>query len=148
MANVRPLPDDITNEIQELHQETSAFLKVDLSASPKSIVEVINEFIRQTKAHPAELEEDCALGMGVLLGEQYVRQFNWHWGHVNFEDDGNEDHYAICVLPPDNSLAILPIWWVNNILTTLAPTNILLNFNMVAENKVPPASPGEAMGFH
>lgn len=148
MADIRPLPSELMSEIQELQAKSAAFFKLDMTAAPESIVDVINGFVRQAKTDNTSLEEDDVVGIGVLLGEQYVRKFNWHWGHVNHEEDANEDNYYVCILPADNSLSINPIWWINNMLTTSVSTNILLNFNMVAANKVPAASPNEALGIY
>jgi hypothetical protein len=148
MAVIRTVNIDLMDDIVEYQKEAAEFLKVDLLDSPKKIVEAINSFIRKTKSEDEVLDEDNIIGIGVLLGEQYVRQFEWHWREVNFDEDGLEKHFYSCVLPTNNSVSINPIWWVSNILKTSRPTNILLNFNMVAERKIPNAAANEALGFH
>lgn len=59
-----------------------------------------------------------------------------------------DENYAAGVLIEDNSLAIVPVWWVGDILEGNLPNGILLNFNLVAANSVPIADPGSALMIH
>lgn len=146
MAEIRALAVDLQEEIRDFQEQGAAFLAVSQESAPADIVERINSFVRQLKQDEKSLSEDVVISLGVLLGEQYVRRFQWHWGEVIF--DGDEENSQTCVLSPNNGVAINPIWWVNNVVSTGRPTNFLLNFNMVADGRLPNAQANEALGFH
>jgi hypothetical protein len=146
MAEITPLPADLVKEIRDLQATAAAALSIDETAKPADIVGRITEYVRGLKESGETLPDDKIIALGVLLGEQYVRAFNWHWGQVVWDFD--EDTSGTCVLPSDNSLSINPIWWVNNTVSNAQSTTFMLNFNMVAANKVPPANPNDALGFH
>lgn len=147
MAEIRKLDPELIAEIKTLQEKAMGFLGLTPNMNPKEVVETINTYIRELKSAQGCLDDqDTIIGIGVLLGEQYVREFGWHWGEVIW--DGDEANSRTCVLSVDNSLSINPIWWVNDVLTTERGTNFLLNFNMVAANKVPVADPDAALGFH
>ncbi|WP_167078603.1 hypothetical protein [Massilia aquatica] len=148
MPQIRPLPLELASEIKEFQQIGADAIGIDQGAAPAEIVRMIKEKAAHVRAEGQVLDEDATVALGVLLGEQYVREFGWHWAHVNHEDDGDDDNYFVCVLPADNSLSTNPIGWVSSVLSQETPNNILLHFNMVAANRVPPAAPGQALGYH
>jgi hypothetical protein len=146
MAEVSEVDAEVLEDIREYQGRAATLLQVSLSAAPSEIVTAINTRVRELKSSGTTLEQDDCIAFGVLLGEQYVRAFEWHWGEVVW--DGDEDESWTCVLNGDNSVSINPIWWVNDVLTTDRSTNFLLNFNMVAAGRMPECAPNEAMGFH
>jgi len=148
MPDFRTLPDDLAAEITELQGHGARLIGLDRTASPDEIVGAIKEKMGALRDEGVVPEEDDIVGLGVLLGEQYVRRFDWHWAHVNFDDDFDDDNYFVCVLPVNNFLSINPIAWVNWILSGEKSNNVLLNFNMVAAGRVPQAGVNEAMGFY
>jgi len=148
MAHILPLSDDLALEITQLQKQAAGFFKINLEDKPTKIVERVKECIEDTKDSEKNLDDDQLAGLAVILGEQYVRQFNWHWGEINFHEDGLDENYAAGVLIEDNSLAIVPVWWISDILEGDASNGVLLNFNLVAANSVPVADPGSALMIH
>lgn len=148
MADIRPPSTDLLAEIGQLQQQTAAALQLDLTAPPKQIVETIRDYVTLARDERRTLDEDQVAGLAVTLGEQYVRQFGWDWNEVNFKDDYLDEHYVASILNPDRSLAIVPTWWIYEILDMEKSNGILLNFNLVEANRVPVGAPGEALIIH
>lgn len=147
MPDFRDLPEDLAQDVADYSRLGAEFLGLRLDDRPKAIIEAVTAFIRQRKEEGGTLEEEQIIGIGALIGQQYVRRFGWHWAMVNFDEDGDDDNYFACVLPADNSLSNNPIHWVRQTLKNPHSTNILLNFNMV-ESGVRPTVPNQAMGFY
>ena len=148
MAHILPLSSELVTEISQLQKQAAVFFKIDLEDKPSAIVKRVKECIEDTIDSEQILDEDQLAGLAVVLGEQYVRQFNWHWGEINFHEDGLDENYAAGVLTEDNSLAIVPVWWISDILEGDASNGVLLNFNLIAANSVPVADPGSALIIH
>lgn len=146
MAEVREVDAETFNDIVEYQGRAARLLQVEPSLAPDEIVAAITARVRQLKSDGQTLEQDDCIAFGVLLGEQYIRAFQWHWGEVIW--DGDEEEGRTCVLNGDNSVSINPIRWVNDVMTTDRATNFMLNFNMVAAGRMPECAPNEAMGFH
>ena len=51
------------------------------------------------------------------------------------------EHYVGSVLNPDKSLAVVPTWWIYEILAMEKSNGILLNFSQVEANRVPVGAP-------
>lgn len=145
MARIRPLADDVRREIEDFRERGAALLQLAQDTPPAEIVRRVTERVREMKDQGETLDQGGTIAFGVLLGEQYVRAFGWHWGEVVLDQDGHDCAY--CVLSPDDALSIAPLWWVGDVMGRDS-TNFMLNFNMVAAGKVPPAEPGQALGFH
>jgi hypothetical protein len=148
MADIRPPSDDLLAEIREFRQRTANALQLDPTDVPKYIVEKIRDYVTLARDEKTALDEDQVAGLAVTLGEQYVRQFGWDWNEVNFKDDDLDEHYVAAVLNPDRSLAIVPTWWIYDILDWERSNGILLNFNLIEANQVPVAAPNEALIVH
>jgi hypothetical protein len=148
MPDIRPPSEDLLAEIRELSQQTASALRLDPTDVPKQIVEKIRDHVTLARDEKTALDEDQVAGLAVMLGEQYVRQFGWDWNEVNFKDDDLDEHYVAAVLNPDRSLAIVPTWWIYDILDWERSNGILLNFNLVEANRVPVAAPNEALIVH
>lgn len=148
MPDIRPASADLLQEISQFQAITAGRLGINLQDAPVGIVEKIRDQVNEIKDDGVELDEDSLAGLAVVLGEQYVRQFGWHWAEVNFKDDYDDTHYVACVLISDDSLAIAPVWWISEILDGEKSNGILLNFNLVAANQVPVADPGSALIIH
>lgn len=146
MAETSKLDQEVLDDLAHYTQSGHHIIGSDDTAAPEHIVNLITGYVRDLKARGEIPDEEEVLALGILLGAQYVRGFAWHWARVVW--DGDEDNDAIGVLPADGSLFINPMWWMNDTLTTDRATNFMLNYNMVAANNVPPAEPGEAVGFH
>jgi hypothetical protein len=148
MADIRSPSADLLAEIGQLQQQTAVALQLDLTAPPKQIVETIRDYVTLARDERRTLDEDQVAGLAVTLGEQYVRQFGWDWNEVNFKDDYLDEHYVASILNADKSLAIVPTWWIYEILDMEKSNGILLNFNLVEANRVPVGPPGEALIIH
>jgi hypothetical protein len=146
MATVKSVPNDVALEVQQLQANAATLLNVNMTDPAKDIVTTITEWTRAQKDAKSMPDDDTIVALGVLLGEQYVRAFGWHWGEVTWDDD--PDNSSTCVLSPNNSLSINPIGWVNAVYKERNSTNFLLNFNMVAAGKLPNAAANQAMSFH
>ncbi|MFF2528544.1 hypothetical protein ACFVS2_06475 [Brevibacillus sp. NPDC058079] len=139
-AKIGKLDNETLQEIVKFQQHAAKLLQVKLDDQPHDIVKVITEWVRELKSNKQTLENDDCIALGVLLGEQYVRAFSWHWGTVNDS--------SAAVLNADNSIAIQPIFWVDEVVTNREGTNFMLNFNMVADGNMPICPPNTAMWFH
>lgn len=148
MPHFRDLAPDLIADIDEYQDEGGELLRLDRTVPPIEIVTAIHEWACSAQRDEREVDTDEIVGAALLLGEQYVRKFKWHWRQVNLEGDGIDDNYFVCVLPADNRISIHPVGWMMSILQKGRPSNILLNFNMVAAGRVPHAAPGDAIGFH
>lgn len=146
MNEIGELGADVLDEVQLCYRAGLAYIQPDEEWSPLQIVAHLQERIVALKAAGTAVTEENIMGMGVLLGEQYVAAFDWHWGQV--VRNGDVAHAGVFVLAADNSLAINPIGWINSVLTTPYEANFLLNFNMVAAQILPPATPNAAVVFH
>jgi len=148
MADIRPPSAKLLAEIGQLQRQTAVALQLDLTDDPKRIVEKIRDYVTLVRDNRKTLDEDQVAGLAVTLGEQYVRQFGWDWNEANFKDDYLDEHYVASILNPDKSLAIVPTWWIYDILEMEKSNGILLNFNMVEANRVPVGPPNEALIIH
>lgn len=146
MAEIREVDAETIADITGYAPKGLAIIGMAEEAAPKDVVAAITEHVRALKAERRSLTKDDTLALGILLGWQYVRGFEWHWAEVVWDFD--EDTAAIGVLPADNSLFINPMWWMNDTVNTDRATNFMLNYNMVAAHNVPPAERDEALGFH
>lgn len=117
MVEVKSPAPELLELIHEHQQQACEHLELDGATAPLTLVTRINQYLNDLKANGAELEGDMVIALGLLVGEQFVRAFDWHWGLVCM--DGNEDYIRTCVLPPDDSLSINPIGWVADILGCL-----------------------------
>lgn len=145
MPTIRPISAELAEEISQFQRSTAVLLNFSLDASPGDIVAKIKEHVGELRDKGAQPTEDDVAGLAVVVGGQYVRQFNWCWKEVNFGDDGLEEHFAACVLSPDGSIALTPVWKIYNILAGEQDNTLLLTFNMVAANVLPVAPPGAAL---
>jgi hypothetical protein len=144
MADVRELEAEEIEEIEKFAVQSAAFLEIAMDAPPEEIVTAVNTLLRDVEDDKRERpEDDIVMGLGLLLGFQYTRAFDWKWGYVTWEE-GFEAH---SITSPDAAIAITPIQWVNSISNKEATTNVLLNFNMVEAGNVPPAEPGACLLF-
>lgn len=146
MAEIRDIDKATMKEIVEFEKIGAQIVSLEGNNSPKVIVSKINEFVKDAKKEKRQFSEDETLALGILLGWQYVRGLNWHWGEAIW--DANEDSSAIGVLNEDNSLFNNPMWWMHNVLNTDRAVNFMLNYNVIVANKAPQAQPNEAYGVH
>jgi hypothetical protein len=145
MINFTTLEDTLISEIQDFQKSAASSLKIDLNSPPKSIVEQINKWAQFQKQSQIMPDENLIIGVGVLLNEQYVREFGWHWSHLGDEETPDDTYTG--VLSPENRYMINGIWWVNDVLQNRNSVNFLLGFNMFDGGNVPHALPNQALGL-
>ena len=146
MADILEIENGTMGEIIEFADYGSQMLALKGDENPKEIVSKINQFVSDAKEQKRQFSQDEILALGILLGWQYVNGLQWEWGEAVW--DGDIDTSAIGVLNADNSLFNNPMAWMNSVLNSDRVPNFLLNYNMVAGNKVPKAQPNEARMFH
>ena len=143
MAQINQLDPQTAKDINEYGKAGRLHLGIDGSIAPLEVVKRIETYIKGVKSRGEPLDENTVIGLGVLLGEQYVRAFLWHWGEV--VRDGVEEDSEINILSPNNAFAINPMRWINIVLSSERGTNFLLSFNMTEAGHTAQGTPNEAM---
>lgn len=146
MAEIKPIPADVDNEIAELASIALTLLKLDRASKPEIVVAAITEFVRECKEKNPTIPDDEVFALGALLGSQYVRGLQWHWGSVVW--DGDEANGAIGVLNHDNSLFTNPIGWIAEVLKSEGGVPFMLSYNMIVANQTPVFEPNSATGLY
>ncbi|WP_027816327.1 hypothetical protein [Paraburkholderia bannensis] len=146
MAEIKPIPSDVNNEIAELAAIALTLLKLDAASKPEDIVAAITGFVRECKEKKSNIPDDEVFALGALLGCQYVRGLQWHWGSVVWDFD--EKNGAIGVLNHDNSLFTNPIGWIDDVLKSDGGVPFMLSYNMIAANQTPVFEPDSATGLY
>lgn len=134
---------NIMEGIEGSAEEGASLVGVATTEPPLRIVTAINAFVSKP---PEDLSDqvdnwtDLALPLGSLWGQQLVRQFGWEWSSVVFHDQGGNK--AIGVVTKDRSLAVYPWHFVFGCLENNAGVTILLAFNMLLAESIPPQMQG------
>jgi hypothetical protein len=143
MAQIDQLDPQTAKDINEYGKAGRSHLGIDGSIAPLEVVKRIETYIKGVKIRGESLDENTVIGLGVLLGEQYVRAFSWHWSEV--VRNGVEEDSEINVLSPNNAFAINPMRWINKVLSSEREPNFLLGFNMTEAGHTAQGTPNEAM---
>ncbi|MEG2569104.1 MAG: hypothetical protein RSA84_23150 [Acinetobacter sp.] len=146
MAEIRNISHELSEEIIALEQKGFELLRLPRDSAPSDVVAAITELARNYIAEGTTLPEDEIYALGAVLGCQYVRGQDWHWGDVIWDYD--EEGAAVGVLNHDNSLFINPIGWVAKVMKSKSGVGFMLNYNMVREHQVPVSEPDSAMGLY
>ncbi|NIE62707.1 hypothetical protein [Burkholderia sp. Ax-1719] len=146
MAEIKPIPADVNNEIAELASIALTLLKLDSASQPEAVVAAITDFVRDCKDKRSPIPDDEVFALGALLGSQYVRGLQWHWGSVVWDFD--EQNGAIGVLNHDNSLFTNPVGWVDQVLKSDGGVPFMLSYNMIVANQTPVFEPDSATGLY
>ncbi|MBK9616649.1 MAG: hypothetical protein IPO35_14510 [Uliginosibacterium sp.] len=145
MPAVVEIEADLAEEIAERSLAGRALLLIAPTATPLQIVADITGYVSKLQADACQLEDDDVFALAALLGDQYVAAFRWQWAKV-CAPSGSEAFYG--VLSPGHAIAITPFWWVSHSLQGSEPVGFLRNFQRVAAGDIPPAQPGQVLGFH
>jgi hypothetical protein len=145
-----PLDSDVLQELEHYREMGRANLDLDeYDPDPSNQVRALDHFVdrwQQEEITPTgELygdekpdTDDVALCVGVLWGDQFVREFSWGW--ICLSETGRPDLF--CVVSPDRAYVIYPTNFVRQLLGNPKQDNtLLLIFNMVGGGQLPPASP-------
>ena len=107
MVEINAISEEIQKELEQLAEKGLALLSLSETTPPQEIVAAITELTRDYRANQRLMDDDVIYALGALLGWQYVKGLNWHWGSVVWDFD--EANGAIGVLNHDNSLFNNPI---------------------------------------
>lgn len=146
MAEIKAIPNDVNSEIAELAAIALTLLKLDAGCKPEDVVAAITGFVRACKEQKSTIPDDEVFALGALLGCQYVRGLQWHWGSVVWDFD--EKSGAIGVLNHDNSLFTNPIGWIDDVLKSDGGVPFMLSYNMIVANQTPVFEPDSATGLY
>lgn len=140
-----PLDDEMLASIRDCASDAAALLQLDTSTeSAIKIVESVDACVyelQKGRGPKLEVDDDPAMVLGSLWGEQLCTKLGWQWAAVTFLDQ--EDSQAVGVFSPDRSLAIYPFHFVFGCLENQAPVTIALAFNMLVDgSKIPELPPG------
>lgn len=122
---------------------------VGAEPEPKAAVQAVETFVEKWQAERRNpLKKlfrrgpdpvDVALSLGIIWGDQLVRQFGWEW--TCLQTDG-QDLYA--VVSPDRSLAVYPTYFIKACLDDpYADCTAMLAFNMLEAGNVGELPAGE-----
>lgn len=145
MAQISKLDQDTLEEITRYAALGLQLLELPEQSAPIDVVMRIDTALRQVRqGDMGMLEEDQIIALGVLLGEQYVRAFQWHWAEVLHKGD---EEGITRVLSPDCAIGNNPIGWISELVSQTRPINILSNFYSVTAGELPFAKPNDALDF-
>lgn len=133
-------------EQAEFHNYAVAGLKMlgrQASAEPAALVGAIDEFVDKHHRTPVgfisklfkqkQNNTEAALALGIVWGNQVVREFGWEWTCIT--SDGH-DYYVVAA--PDRSLAIYATYFIKECLDfATADCTAMLSFNMMLAKSFP-----------
>lgn len=136
-----PVPDEMRELIPRAAAEGARLLRVSFEQPPVEIVAAINGFVAEPpKAgflKRVDNWNERALPLGALWGIQLVRQFGWDW--IVVDDDGDK---SIGIFDRIRSMGFYPFDYIFGCLESGEYPKILLAFNMLVANSIPPLEPG------
>jgi hypothetical protein len=142
MIEIREVPQSVSEEIKHLESVGLNILGLHSTTLPRDVVAAITSLVRERNEAGRPLSEGDEFALGALLGQQYVRGLNWHWGAVVW--DADEENGAIGVLNQDESLFNNPIGWMSKVCASDGGVTFLLSYNMIDANMAPISPAGSA----
>ena len=76
MPDIRSASADLLQEISHFQVITAETFGFSLTDAPGDIVAKIKDEIAQIEDDGTELDDGSLAGLAIVLGEQYIRQFN------------------------------------------------------------------------
>ena len=140
-----PLAAEMLDSIRSYAAEAARILGIDApeeNLSTEAIVQAVDQCVyqRQQGSGPKfEEDEEAALLLGCLWGEQLVRELRWQWVGVTFHEFDNAE--ATGVVSPNRALAIYPFHFIFECLENKAPVTIQLAFDILKEGRRVPHLP-------
>lgn len=139
-----PLAAEMLDAIREYAAEAARLLEIGEpeKLSSEAIIEAVNRCVdqRQKGGGPEfEDDEEAALLLGCLWGQQLVRELGWQWVGVTFHEFDNAE--ATGVVSANRSLAIYPFHFIFECLENKAPVTIQLAFEILKEGRRVPRLP-------
>lgn len=116
------------------------------NAGPVEVLLGVERSILRSRRRRSQTDEDDVLGLGVLVGDAYVRGLGWVWAEAVSDED--DEGGVIVVTSPDRGLYNRPMVWVSRLVDERdSEIAIVLNYNMVQGGNCPPSNPAEPCGF-
>jgi hypothetical protein len=139
-----PLSGDMLDAIEDYATEAARLLGLAdrQPMSPEDIVAAVDMCVQQRQQGngPQFAEDDeAALLLGCLWGQQLVRELGWQWVGVTFHEF--DDAEATGVVSPNRALAIYPFHFIFECLENKAPVTIQLAFDILKEGRRVPRLP-------
>lgn len=135
-----PLDDEQESELWQIVGATLKRLKLNKVKSTADRLARIEEEItslRQQKSLSHDEQVDAAIELGTFVGQCFCWELDWQW--CNLKEHGEEEY---CVCSADRSLAIAPVDWIFELITSKQrPLNCVLTYNMVEAGRLPPSRP-------
>ena len=149
----KPLDEETLQAIRDYAHEAAERLHVDLQETPpEEIVAAIDRHIielqraqiaKEDPVNSADEEhpenEESALLLASLWGEQVARRLGWQWATVIFHDHDDAELIGIC--SPDRALAIYPYQFVFSCLEERTVVTVALAFNILVDGRRVPKLP-------
>ena len=139
-----PLAGEMLDAIRDYASEAARVIGLEdhESLSPPAIVEAVDKavFELQKGGGPEFAEdEEAALLLGCLWGEQLVRELGWQWIGATFHEF--DDAEATGVVSPNRALAIYPFHFIFECLENKVPVTIQLAFEILKDGSRVPRLP-------
>ena len=135
MPSDRPLEAGELTQFQNYRQQGLDLLGASATATPKQLVEAVDEFVDQWQSRrrgfaaffkPRGDAIEVGRALGVVWGDQIVRHFEWNWICAIDED---EERYAVA--SPNRSLIIHAPQFIHDCLhDPQIDCTVMLAFNM------------------
>lgn len=140
----KPLTSDMLDAIEDYAAEAARLIGLDEpeKMTPQAIVEAVDECVYQLqKGRGPKFEEDeeAALLLGCLWGQQLVRELRWQWVGATFHEFDDAD--ATGVVSANRALAIYPFHFIFECLENQAPVTIRLAFEILKDGSRVPRLP-------
>lgn len=135
-ADITKVPADVQEDLDRFGQMGVRLLEIGPDLPPHEIVAKLKDFMNDVLDQKRALSEEEVIGLGVLLGDQYVTGLGWHWRGVTFRDEPEETYY--CVLSPDNVLGTPTISWMMDIVAGKRKPSFMSGYNLIRAGQVPP----------
>lgn len=131
----QPIPATMRKDIRENAADASLLLRVDQEThTPAAIVGSIDVFLcRWQEGDRPDLDEDddLALMLGSLWGEQLVEALDWQWAALTIPN--RKKSVVVGVFSPDRSLALYPFHAIRACLDNKTPVVVRLAFTILLE---------------
>jgi len=131
-----PIPATMRKEIKQHMADASLMVHVDTEVdTPGAIIGAIDVFLcnwQEGERPDLDEDDDVALALGSLWGEQLVEALDWQWASVTFPGK-KKPVVVLGVFSPDRAAALYPFHAVRACLDKGAPVVVRLLFSALME---------------
>lgn len=145
MPDITTLTDDVVEEILEVAPNGYARLGLIPESDPREVLRAVEEVLRLHRRGEDELDGQDLVTLGVVVGDVYVRTLDWEWAELTYGPEAK----AYAVLDPTAAVGNQPMNWVYDIARNPDREIALASgYDVAAEQRWPPAQPGDAIMLH